>query len=132
MLKKLAAFPLAASIVLSAPLQALAQQTQAPASPAGSDGYYWRGPMHMWGPGYDFYGWHSWTMFPGMILFLIVLCGAVFLVARWGFGHQYTHGPHHWNDPARSALQILNERFARGEIQKAEYEEKKAAIVSGR
>jgi uncharacterized membrane protein len=34
-------------------------------------------------------------------------------------------------DPSHSALQILNERFARGEIQKDEYAEKKAAIVSG-
>jgi len=33
-------------------------------------------------------------------------------------------------DPTYSALQILNERFARGEIQKQEYEEKKAAILS--
>ena len=34
-------------------------------------------------------------------------------------------------DPSHSALQILNERFARGEIQKDEYAEKKAAILSG-
>lgn len=33
-------------------------------------------------------------------------------------------------DPAYAALQILNERFVRGEIQKPEYEEKKAAILS--
>jgi uncharacterized membrane protein len=30
-----------------------------------------------------------------------------------------------------SALQILNERLARGEIQKDEYTDKKAAILSG-
>jgi uncharacterized membrane protein len=36
-----------------------------------------------------------------------------------------------WADPTSSALQILNERFAKGEIQKAEYEDKKAAILSG-
>jgi uncharacterized membrane protein len=34
-------------------------------------------------------------------------------------------------DPSHSALQILNERYARGEIQKDEYTEKKAAILSG-
>jgi uncharacterized membrane protein len=36
-----------------------------------------------------------------------------------------------WGDPTYSALQILNERFAKGEIQKQEYEEKKTAIRSG-
>jgi uncharacterized membrane protein len=36
-----------------------------------------------------------------------------------------------WGDPTHSALQILNERFARGEIQKEEYTEKKAALMSG-
>lgn len=35
-----------------------------------------------------------------------------------------------WGDPTYSALQVLNERYARGEIQKQEYEEKKAAILS--
>jgi uncharacterized membrane protein len=35
-----------------------------------------------------------------------------------------------WGDPTYPALQILNERFARGEIEKPEYEEKKAVILS--
>jgi uncharacterized membrane protein len=36
-----------------------------------------------------------------------------------------------WNDASHSAMQILNERFARAEIQKDEYMEKKAIILSG-
>jgi uncharacterized membrane protein len=36
-----------------------------------------------------------------------------------------------WGDPSHSALQILNERFARSEIQKEEYTEKKGALLSG-
>ena len=41
------------------------------------------------------------------------------------------HGPgRSWGDPTYTALEILNERFAKGEIQKQEYEEKKATIMS--
>lgn len=33
-----------------------------------------------------------------------------------------------WNEPSASALAILNERYARGEIDRHEYDEKRAAI----
>jgi uncharacterized membrane protein len=91
----------------------------------------------MWGGGY---AWPFWWMFPTLTLFFLIVVGAIFVFV-W---RSAVHGPRHWGPPARimdrpwgwgdptySALQILNERFARGEIPKDEYEQKKAAILSG-
>ena len=113
--------------VLIAPLQAIAQTQQQPTTPPN---YYGPGPWHMWG--YDG-GWPFWGMFPMMLLFLVLFFVLVFFFARLGIGARHHWGPmsHDWGDPTHSALQILNERFAKGEIQKPEYEEKKAAILSG-
>ena len=103
---------------------AFAQQAADPPS------WYW---PHMWSG-----SWGFWWIFPLlMFLFMIALCfGAVFMMFRGGHSHHWMPwhtgvGRSPWADPAFSALQILNERFAKGEIQKQEYEEKKAAILSG-
>jgi uncharacterized membrane protein len=78
-------------------------------------------------------GWGFWWVFPMIMMFMIIACVAMLLLGhRAGSG-----GLPHWGpgrssgDPTYSALQILNERFAKGEIKKEEYEEKKTAIVSG-
>jgi len=130
----LAFLPLA-FLALFHPMLALAQQTPQPAAPQYYP--YWHGPGHMWGGGF---GWGGPLMMLGFIAVCIVI---IFLLGRrsgCGWHHQH-HGPWHmrggspgpgtFGDPTYSALQILNERFARGEIQKPEYEEKKAAILSG-
>ena len=69
-----------------------------------------------------------------MMLFMLAVFATIFFVVR----RPSVDGPHHWGppwrlmggDPSHSALQILNERFARGEIQKEEYEQRKAVIFS--
>jgi putative membrane protein len=131
MSKKLAAFSIFTFVLIFEPLYAIAQQTtpqqQAPE-------YYGPGPWHMWGYGY---GWHFWWMFPMMMIFFLLTCAIVFAFGyrMCGRGWHRSGPPSHfgppWSDPTHSALQILNERFARGEVQKDEYSEKKAAILSG-
>jgi putative membrane protein len=82
----------------------------------------------MWGDGY---GWQFWWICPLMMLFMIVVFATIFFIVRRSWGDS----PHRWEPPWRgsshSALQILSERFARGEIQKDEYKDKKATILSG-
>lgn len=130
-----------AFLALFHPVLAWAQQTPPPATPPSYYMPYWHGPGHMWGDGGGF-----WWGGPLMLLGFIAVCLIIFLLVRrtgcCGYGwHHHHHGPCHmrggtapgpdaYGDPTYSALQILNERFARGEIQKQEYEEKKAAILS--
>jgi putative membrane protein len=119
------------SLMLLQPFFALAQQTPPSAPPAPPPyPYYGYGPgpwHHMWGGGWGFH----WGFFVLVIVAAIVFfaiarrsCGAHRHWGHWGPGRM-------WGDTTTSALQILNERYAKGEIQKAEYEEKKAAILSG-
>lgn len=138
--KLLALLPLT-SFALGHPLQALAQATspQQPITQQFGLGN-WPGHGHMWGGGYDGYGWGygGLIMLLGMIIFFVL----IYLLGRQaGERRHHPHGPMHmsgrgpgaehgWGDPAYSALRILNERFARGEIQKPEYEEKKSAILA--
>jgi putative membrane protein len=117
MRKTLSTLPFA--LILVTPLQAIAQQQQ-PSGPPQD--YYWPGPWHMmWG----------WGMFPMMLLFFILFFVVVFFFARGCMGGMHRWGPSHpMGDPTHSALQILNERFAKGEINQAEYEERRRALRS--
>jgi len=74
------------------------------------------GPWHMSGG----WGWGFGWIFPMFFFFLMVgLC--IFMISRMWGGHSHHHH-------VSSALQILSERFARGDISKEEFEEKRKAL----
>jgi putative membrane protein len=130
MWQKLSALPIFAFVVLVEPLQSLAQSS--PDSPSRG---YGPGPWHMWGDGYGPFWWGGPIM---MILFWVLVIGAVVAIisffVRGGRRGDGAHMGPPWQaggDPTHSAMQILSERFARGEIQKDEYEDKRAALLSG-
>jgi putative membrane protein len=83
---------------------------------------YW-GPHMMWG------GWfHMFFGFLMMLLFLAILVGLVVLIVRWLGSSE--HSPFRYPPGAggRSPLDILKERLARGEIDVAEYEDRRRAL----
>lgn len=74
--------------------------------------------------------WHGgpW-MFVGplmMIVFIAVAAAVVVLVVRWLGGLGHGAAPRPW--PDKAPLDILNERFARGEIDKDEFEERRRVL----
>ncbi len=78
---------------------------------------------HMMGWGGGGYGMIFGPLF--MILMLAAVIATVVLLVRWlGGPWQGTVSPHHL-PPGRTPLDILKERFARGEIDKDEFEERR-------
>jgi putative membrane protein len=87
-----------------------------PAFAQMSDREYW-GPG--WGYGHMMFGGLTMIIFWGGIILLVIL------LIRWlgpGHGGGIPHARH------QTPLEILQERFARGEIDKAEYEERRKTL----
>lgn len=77
----------------------------------------------MWG------GWHGWFLGPvTMILLLAVLVAGIVLLVRWLGGGPHQPGPHQPERGRQSPLDILKERFARGEIDAREFEERRRVL----
>ena len=88
-------------------------------------------------PGHSF-----WWIFP-LLFFVMMIVMFIFMMRRGGMGCMWrdrmTDRPEsrdamkrYSSEESESALEILDKRYARGEIEKQEYEEKKAAITRSR
>lgn len=80
---------------------------------------------HGWG-----WGWEAWLgMGLMMLVFWLLLVGAVFLILRWYRGEGSSRpstGPDH-----DAAQRMLAERFARGEIDEEEYRRRRGVLLGG-
>lgn len=75
----------------------------------------WDGDNHMSN------GWW-WVMGVGWLVFLGLLVGLVYLIVRHNTGSRAGHGS------SGRAVEILDERFARGEIDEPEYRSRRDAL----
>ena len=73
---------------------------------------------HMWGDGY------GWSMMGGgaMFVFWILVIVVIVLAVRWAMDRDSI------SNNGNNALDILKERLARGEIEPAEYEERRKVL----
>ena len=118
-----------ALMLLAASLPAMAANEPVPQT------YPWGWGHFMPWPGF-------WWIFP-LLCFVFFVLMLLFVMSRGGMACMWRGGPRarsHPDSPGEQrmgnlsapALQILDERYAKGEIDKPEYEEKKAAISTPR
>jgi putative membrane protein len=98
-----------------------AMAASVPACAQTSSGPYEFGPHMMCGLG-----------MPGMIfgplfiiLVLVIVIAAVVMLVRWLGGRWHGGMPPYQSSPMRTPLDILKDRFTRGEIGKLEFEERR-------
>jgi putative membrane protein len=126
--RRLVTFAISLVFAIAA-LPALAQQQESTQN-VSPPSYYGYGHMMWGGPGPG-WGWHPF-MIVGPIFAMLAVIGIVVIfvwLVRWathGFPF-HRHGLHHFYGRG-AALDILEERFARGEIDKAEFEDKRKTI----
>jgi putative membrane protein len=89
----------------------------------------------MWGGGNGWNGGGGAVMMLIMLVVLALIVVGIVLLVRAFSGHQ--HGGQGWTQaspagpPAKSALQVLEERYARGEIDREEFLQRKQDLRGG-
>ena len=115
-MKRLCSFGATAGVLLLSPALAVAQEI--PSHP------YYGG--HMWGNGM----WGGGIFGPLMMIFYIVLLvGVIVIVVRWLSGSSLG-GNLPASQAGGDAMEILKKRFARGEIDKDEFDERRRTLES--
>lgn len=76
----------------------------------------------MWGD--TGWGWGMGFGMIGMVLFWVLVIFGVLALVKLVSGSSATSGP----PPSKTALDMLNERYARGEIDTQEFEERKRGL----
>ena len=75
----------------------------------------------MWGDAGFGWGWGMGFGMIGMVLFWVLIIFGIVVLVRWVGRSSASSG----TPASKTALDTLNERYARGEIEKQEFEEKK-------
>jgi len=124
MWQRISAYVFLTTIFLIHPIFAIAQESTKPTGPQQTPWSHGHDHWHMWG---NHSGWHFWWSPLIIVIFFVLLFGAM---RHWGYDRRWRtmHGSR--RDPTFSAIEILNERFAKGEIEEAEYKDKKSKILA--
>jgi putative membrane protein len=107
-------------VLVSAFVLWLLDSTPSYAQWGGYGDWGWSGPGMM-GWGWWGFGWIFMIIFWGLII------AGLILLIRWLVGLSRSHTP--YNKDRDSALEILRQRYAKGEIDKEEFDQKKKDLM---